>query len=136
MMLCIVWDGGPEHVKEEHLLCMPPLFSPLQPNGCLETFMAFTNMIIGQFSFCDKNMELCQGKYQHLAVEVLDWNSVRLEQCEIGRLLERHWECVSLLFLNFYACSTDIKIIWDYYIISVNWHKSVNLVQNENCKQG
>ena len=69
MMLCIVWDGGPEHVKEEHLLCMPPLFSPLQPNGCLETFMAFTNMIIGQFSFCDKNMELCQGKYQHLAVE-------------------------------------------------------------------
>ena len=56
-------------MKEEHLLCMPPLFSPLQPNGCLETFMAFTNMIIGQFSFCDKNMELCQGKYQHLAVE-------------------------------------------------------------------
>ena len=112
IMLCIVWDGGPEHVKEEHLLCMPPLFSPLQPNGCLETFMAFTNMIIGQFSFCDKNMELCQGKHQHLAVvdkniQIVEFHRIASLCCMLC-LLVRH-----ISYFNFYACSTDIKIIWD-----------------------
>ena len=29
---------------------------------------------------------------------VLDWKIVSLEECNIGRLLERHWEYVSLWF--------------------------------------
>ena len=78
--------------------------------------MAFTNMIIGQFSFCDKNMELCQGKYQHLAVEDKNIQIVEFHRIEY----QVYAVCLLGSYSNFYACSTDIKIIWDYNINSVN----------------
>ena len=80
--------------------------------------MAFTNMIIGQFSFCDKNMELCQGKYQHLAVEDKNIQIVEFHRVEY----QVYAVCLLGSYSNFMLAPqiSDIKIIWDYNINSVN----------------